>query len=86
MESSNHAVPPSFFLTQPEYPMISPVGTIDPTPLLGTQVVELAASFLCTFDALHDPKLDTGDQPNFTMPVLPPSTDTTPRPQPFAKK
>ena len=28
----------------------------------------------------------TGDQPNFTMPILPPSTDNTPRPQPFAKK
>jgi len=25
----------------------------------------------------------TGDQPVFTMPILPPSTDTTPRPQPF---
>lgn len=28
----------------------------------------------------------TGDQPNFKMPVLPPSSDNTPRPQPFAKK
>ncbi|MBI4754694.1 MAG: cytochrome-c peroxidase [Betaproteobacteria bacterium] len=28
----------------------------------------------------------TGDQPNFTLPVLPASTDKTPRPQPFAKK
>jgi len=28
----------------------------------------------------------TGDQPNFTLPVLPPSTDATPRPTPFAKK
>ncbi|OHC70937.1 MAG: cytochrome C biogenesis protein CcsA [Rhodocyclales bacterium GWA2_65_20] len=28
----------------------------------------------------------TGDQPNFTMPILPPSSDGTPRPQPFAKK
>jgi cytochrome c peroxidase len=28
----------------------------------------------------------TGDQPNFTMPILPPSTDKTPRPTPFAKK
>jgi len=28
----------------------------------------------------------TGDQPNFTLPILPPSTDATPRPQPFAKK
>jgi cytochrome c peroxidase len=28
----------------------------------------------------------TGDQPNFTLPVLPPSSDTTPRPTPFAKK
>ncbi len=28
----------------------------------------------------------TGDQPNFTLPVLPPSTDATPRPAPFAKK
>ncbi|MDK9723755.1 MAG: cytochrome-c peroxidase [Sterolibacteriaceae bacterium MAG5] len=28
----------------------------------------------------------TGDQPSFTLPVLPPSTDKTPRPQPFAKK
>ena len=25
----------------------------------------------------------TGDQPNFTMPVMPPSTDKTPRPKPF---
>jgi cytochrome c peroxidase len=25
----------------------------------------------------------TGDQPNFTMPILPPSSDTTPRPTPF---
>ena len=25
----------------------------------------------------------TGDQPSFTLPVLPPSSDTTPRPQPF---
>jgi cytochrome c peroxidase len=28
----------------------------------------------------------TGDQPNFKMPILPPSTDKTPRPEPFAKK
>lgn len=28
----------------------------------------------------------TGDQPSFTLPVLPPSTDATPRPAPFAKK
>jgi len=28
----------------------------------------------------------TGDQPNFTLPVLPPSTDATPRPTPFDKK
>jgi cytochrome c peroxidase len=28
----------------------------------------------------------TGDQPNFKLPILPPSTDATPRPQPFAKK
>ena len=28
----------------------------------------------------------TGDQPSFMMPVLPPSTDKTPRPTPFAKK
>jgi len=27
----------------------------------------------------------TGDQPSFTLPVLPPSSDTTPRPKPFAK-
>lgn len=28
----------------------------------------------------------TGDQPNFKLPALPPSSDTTPLPQPFAKK
>ncbi len=28
----------------------------------------------------------TGDQPDFKLPILPPSTDETPRPQPFAKK
>jgi cytochrome c peroxidase len=28
----------------------------------------------------------TGDQPSFTLPVLPPSTDATPRPTPFVKK
>lgn len=28
----------------------------------------------------------TGDQPDFKMPILPPSTDNTPRPEPFAKK
>jgi cytochrome c peroxidase len=28
----------------------------------------------------------TGDQPAFTLPVLPPSSDGTPRPTPFAKK
>jgi cytochrome c peroxidase len=28
----------------------------------------------------------TGDQPSFTLPILPPSTDKTQRPQPFAKK
>jgi cytochrome c peroxidase len=28
----------------------------------------------------------TGDQPNFKLPILPPSTDSTPRPEPFAKK
>ena len=28
----------------------------------------------------------TGDQPDFKLPILPPSSDTTPRPQPFAKK
>jgi len=28
----------------------------------------------------------TGDQPQLTMPILPPSSDKTPRPQPFAKK
>ncbi len=27
----------------------------------------------------------TGDQPSFTMPILPPSSDKTPRPTPFAK-
>lgn len=27
----------------------------------------------------------TGDQPNFTMPILPPSSDKTPRPTPFSK-
>lgn len=27
----------------------------------------------------------TGDQPKFAMPILPPSSDKTPRPQPFAK-
>ncbi len=27
----------------------------------------------------------TGDQPNFTLPILPPSTDATPRPTPFTK-
>jgi cytochrome c peroxidase len=27
----------------------------------------------------------TGDQPNFQLPTLPPSSDQTPRPQPFAK-
>jgi cytochrome c peroxidase len=25
----------------------------------------------------------TGDQPNFQLPILPPSTDQTPRPHPF---
>jgi cytochrome c peroxidase len=25
----------------------------------------------------------TGDQPSFMMPILPPSSDTTPRPNPF---
>ncbi|MFZ3041039.1 MAG: cytochrome-c peroxidase [Thiobacillus sp.] len=28
----------------------------------------------------------TGDQPDFKLPILPPSTDSTPRPQPFSKK
>lgn len=28
----------------------------------------------------------TGDQPTFTMPILPPSTNDTPRPQPFGAK
>ena len=28
----------------------------------------------------------TGDQPNFKLPILPPSVDGTPRPEPFAKK
>ena len=28
----------------------------------------------------------TGDQPQLTMPILPPSSDKTPRPEPFAKK
>lgn len=28
----------------------------------------------------------TGDQPNFKLPILPPSSDNTPRPTPFAKK
>ncbi|WP_153130100.1 cytochrome-c peroxidase [Dechloromonas hortensis] len=28
----------------------------------------------------------TGDQPNFKMPILPPSADATPRPTPFEKK
>ncbi len=27
----------------------------------------------------------TGDQPNFTLPILPPSSDSTPRPKPFGK-
>ena len=27
----------------------------------------------------------TGDQPNFTLPILPPSSDKTPRPTPFSK-
>jgi cytochrome c peroxidase len=28
----------------------------------------------------------TGDQPDFKLPILPPSSDKTPKPQPFAKK
>ena len=28
----------------------------------------------------------TGDQPNFKLPILPPSADATPRPAPFDKK
>ena len=28
----------------------------------------------------------TGDQPSFPLPILPPSTDTTPRPEPFESK
>jgi len=28
----------------------------------------------------------TGDQPNFKLPILPPSADATPRPTPFDKK
>jgi cytochrome c peroxidase len=28
----------------------------------------------------------TGDQPSFALPILPPSSDKTPRPQPFASK
>ena len=28
----------------------------------------------------------TGDQPNFALPILPPSSDATPRPQPFPPK
>ncbi len=28
----------------------------------------------------------TGDQPSFALPILPPSSDATPRPQPFAPK
>lgn len=28
----------------------------------------------------------TGEQPSFAMPLLPPSSDTTPRPEPFGKK
>ena len=27
----------------------------------------------------------TGDQPNFTLPILPPDSDKTPRPTPFSK-
>jgi cytochrome c peroxidase len=27
----------------------------------------------------------TGDQPNFALPILPPSSDKTPRPTPFSK-
>jgi cytochrome c peroxidase len=27
----------------------------------------------------------TGDQPSFTMPILPPSNNTTPKPDPFGK-
>jgi cytochrome c peroxidase len=27
----------------------------------------------------------TGDQPIFPLPILPPSSDTTPRPNPFGK-
>jgi hypothetical protein len=30
-------------------------------------------------------KTPTGDQPAFKMPILPPSSDKTPRPQPFSK-
>lgn len=29
------------------------------------------------------PKTLTGEQPKFALPILPPSTDATPRPQPF---
>lgn len=29
------------------------------------------------------PKTLTGDQPDFGMPILPPSSDKTPRPKPF---
>jgi cytochrome c peroxidase len=31
------------------------------------------------------PKTLTGDQPSFTLPILPPSADSTPRPNPFGR-
>ena len=49
---------------------------ITPTPLSERDVADIVA-FLKTL---------TGEQPKLTMPILPPSSDKTPRPEPFAKK
>lgn len=65
-----------------------PVQPIEPVKEVNLAMVELGKKLY------FDPRLSksgfiscmktlTGDQPSFALPILPPSTDDTPAPQPF---
>jgi hypothetical protein len=43
------------------------------------------ANWCCAAQVVAFLKTLTGDQPKFTLPILPPSSDATPRPTPFSK-
>lgn len=62
------------YLTNDEYFLI----TLAMTTIIGYELSEEENAKIVAFM-----KTLTGDQPQFLMPILPPSVDATPKPQPF---